>query len=621
MKEKARRKSIVMSFVSGMLWPLTWWTLPPAFAVLVLLSACTTSAWLVEEEPVPNEETETLISEHRFFHVPEPALPLSSIFTAELLDERELQYDRHLVSRRYIKKYRPRYGYLAFGLAGMGVGLYLTNTSAIEASGLSARERLLMNLASAGIGTVSLINMKPVGEPGAAGELRLLTKVDDITRVDTVAAVIPGNARARANIVRGRDTLLYQQEFNFEENRIHIHLPAETGLTVLAADDTTGLDITLLYGEQTLHHHLPVSLFMSQFVEVTQSNVPVRSSPANLAGNIRQHVGANSLFPLLSVRGDNWYRILFRDQAAYLPASQSRVVWQATGQDEFDDLVVRPEEPVFGDLIIERNLPDRRRSNPDGIALIISNGSYRDPLRPLPHAGRTAELAALYASNVLGYYSDNIRVYQDMTAGEMRLLLGQSDSLFIGDRYLTPDESDIFFYYYGHAFCDDQQRMQLLPVDYDPGAVEEELVAFSELAEVMGNLRARQIVMVMDTDMTRASVYGQTTGPVIRARPEPWSEPRELLSHRKQDIALFWAASMGQTAGAYRAAAERTGYPYDIFTWYFFRSLQQETRTADDMREQLQRNVPFTSRRFHERAQDPGFFGNPELPLVPEAES
>lgn len=586
------------------------------FLFAVMISGCTTSAWMAGTEPVQDPDSEEVLSEQMFFQpvvTPEAQNPTLSL---DLVNRRTLRYNRNLVSSRFIQRYRPRYTYLSFGLAGMGMGLYLANSSVVGADRLSDQEQAMLNLAALGIGTASLMSMKPIGEPRPTGEQQIIKRADSYIHYDTIPAALSSDAEVQLSITRGAESLVSDKPIPLTDNRVSVHLGQESGIRQLSEHDTTSLKVHFRYQQISYEQTYQLTDFMYEFVEITESNVPVRTAPANLNNNIISHVGTESRFPFLSEIDDNWYRVMKNGTAAYIRKDEARKIWQIADQTDINDLVISPDQPVFGDIEIERNLPDHSRTNPEGIAIIIINGEYRQPVRNLPNASRTGALAALYLNRVLGYYSDNIRVFENMTAREMERLLQESDSLMIGGRYLSLDESDLFFYYYGHAFTDADDRLYLLPVDYDPAEINERTIPFDEITTTLENIRSRQLVMVMDTDLSRGSVFGQTDEPTARLSGDSLDKLSDSITSRSDTSVVFWAAQPGQHAETYAVNNGRNSYPYDIFTWYYFRALQEGAQSVAEIEQYLQRNVPFTSRRLHDRAQNSRVYGNRDILLV-----
>jgi hypothetical protein len=588
--------------------------------VLVLslaLGSCTTSAWMVAEQPAADPDSETVLTETTFFHPVITPTSQNPVLSTELVTERALLYNMHLVSERHIQQYRPRYGYVALGLSGMAMGLYLSNSSVIDADRLSGRERAMLNIASLSIGAASYLAMKPAGESRPAGEQRLLQQTGTQVFQDTIPVRPPPNAQAMLTITRGQEKLVDERPLPFSDNTISMHLGKETDIRRLPATDTTGFHIRIDYRDVGYEKYLALSDFMQEYVEVTTSNVPLRTSPATLSTNIIRHVGSESRFPFLSDVDDRWYRILRSDGPAYIHKEHSRRIWQVADTARIGDQIVLPDQVVFGDLEIERNLPDNSRANPDAIAILVINGDYRDPVRILPNASRTARLATLYLNQVLGYYSDNIRVFENMTASDMEQLMQESDSLMIGGRYLSEDESDVFFYYYGHGITDPGNTFYLVPVDYDPGAGNRGLIPLKSVLDAVSGLNTRQTVTVLDTDWARSSVFGQGEENGVRVRSSENEALQGLMNTLPDRAAVYWAARPGQLSGPYGANNGRRAYPYDIFTWYFFHGLKDGMRTTGSLESYLDRNVTFTSRRLLDRAQDPGFAGSRALLLVP----
>jgi hypothetical protein len=573
---------------------------------------------MIAEEPVADPDSERVLSETTFFHPVILPAPQNPVVSLELVNERALLYNMHMASERHIQKYRPRYGYLALGLMGMAAGLYLSNSSVIDADRMSGRERAMLNLASVSIGAASYLAMRPEGEARPAGERRLLQKTGTSVRQDSIPIRPPSNAQALLHVRRGEDTLVDARAMPFNGNTISLHIGQETNIRRLPADDSTGLDIRLTYRNVQYEEHLALEDFMQEYVEVSASSVPLRTSPATLSTNIISHVGSESRFPFLGDVDERWYRVLRSEGPAYIRKEHSERIWLMADTARIGDQVVLPDQVVFGDLEIERNLPDNRRANPDAIAVVIVNGKYDSPVQLLANARRTARLVPHYLAQVLGYYSDNILVYENMTSSQMRRLLQDSDSLMIGGRHLSPHESDLFIYYYGHGIMAPDNRYYLVPVDHDPASGTDDLIPLQDLLDVVADMNAAKTVTVLDTDWSRASVYGPGDDPAIRVRSEDVRALQALMFGLPENAAVFWAASPGQRSGAYSGNNGRRGYPYDIFTWYFFHGLKDGIRTAGDLERYMERNVPFTSRRLLDRAQDPGFSGNRSLILVRE---
>lgn len=590
---------------------------PLALLMVLWLTGCTTSSWVILPEPEPDPDSETELASVTFIRtiqVPEPQNP---VIVLDLVRERQREFNQHLVSQRYIQQYRPRYGYLMLGTAATGLGLYLTNSTGIGAGSLSARERALLNTASVAVGTASFLAMQPSAEPRQAGERRYLQQVESQVLRDTVGVSVPPGRSARLTIRRGEHTLVDDRPVPMHDNRIIVQPALEAGLLQLEEADSTDWVVRIGYEDLLWERVLSVPDFMQSYVQVTAAEVPVRSDPVALSGNTIRHVAAESRFLHLADVNDRWYRVLNQGNPAYIENTQAVKIWRAAGVASAGDLVLSPGAAVFGDLDIERGLPDNRGINPEAIAIVIANGDYGEPLRALPNAARTAELTAHHLNRVMGYYSDNIIVLEDVTEQQMRSLLDQADSLFVGTRHISPAESDVFVYYYGHAYLDDENRLQLLPVDYDPSAARRRSVAFDELAGVLSSLQARQLVLVMDTDLSVGSVYSQSGTPGIRPAGDVLGRLSEPLAASQFPIAVYWAAAPGQTASPYIRRDGQPARPYDIFTWYFFAALKQGASTSGEVEQYLQRQVPFTSRRLHDRPQDPGFIGDRRLRLYP----
>ncbi|MDI6400684.1 hypothetical protein QLX67_01665 [Balneolaceae bacterium ANBcel3] len=605
-----------------MVFSCRFWSIKAMLSVLLaslfFTVSCTTSAWIQDDEPVVNPESEVILQETIRFLPKDMPRPRSPELSLDIVKERELRYYEQLLSRRYIQDYKPRYGLMAAGFTGMTMGLALANTSLINSDSFSGREKVLLNMASLAIGSASLLAMKPDGDPRPADEERFIQRTGIHIVQDTIPYVPVNGDSLRYTIMRGGDTLAYRKNAVPEGEPFTIHLLEESGLQELAHSDTTGIVVQVDFRDVEQTYELSVRSIMQEYVVVRAENTAVRTAPVRITGNIIRHAGSESQFPLLRIEDEQWFRILKRGDVAYIQSDDTELLWKPAENLGFDDRIIQSGQPVFGDLDIERNVPDHRRVNPEGIALVIINGQYAGPVESKPFAERTGELARYYFSQVLGFYSDNILIYENLTEQQMLNLFENSDSLMIGGRQVSMDESDIVVYYYGHAKIGQHDRLFLLPVDYDPSERNRKMVSFDEFVTVVEQLRSRMTLVVMDTDWTTQSVFGDTLDAYVRSNEERMKEFSGSLADPGFHGGIFWAAQPTQQSGTYLSPDGRIRYPYDIFTWYFFKAMQDNSKTAREIRDYLDYNVPFTSRRLHERSQNPVYLGNTGIQIVPD---
>src|SRR5690606_7567387 len=79
----------------------------------------------------------------------------------------------------------------------------------------------------------------------------------------------------------------------------------------------------------------------------------------------------------------------------------------------------------------------------------------------------------------------------------------------------------------------------------------------------------------------------------------------DVLVQNNSANSVIFAGSLDQTAGNYQSADLRTDRVHGILTYYFTRALQSGITDIPGIYQYLQRNMTFTSRRLHNRAQDP----------------
>lgn len=591
-----------------------------AGAGLVLLAAalwmasCTTYSWTVEPDQVPDESERELLDTAPHIAVLDSASVERPVLELELLDVHTYRYPERLEIKRYVQRYRPRYGFMALALGGAAAGFYAANAAGDYTPSLSRNERIAVNTGSALLALSPLLGMKPVDEGEPTGESRLLNRVGEHIQPDTVRTQQPQNCTMELDIYLDGDQIRSGWQGTFEDGVLAVDLVDDLGID--RVEGAQPGDITL-EGELEGQHYrftVPVASFLQQFVEITRPNVPVRNEPEQTPENIMTHVGMDSQLPLQARVEEEWFEVLYGISSSYIEDDDGRLIWRTGEQDELDDLLIDPDEVAFGDLALESEVPQSDGERSASLAVVIANEHYPEPLTALSHAPRTVELVRLYLEEAMGYPQENIIVLRNASPTDMNSLLQQTDSLSVLDRTVDPDRTDLFFYYMGHARADGDQAW-LLSSDYHPDRAPDAATPLSDVLQALGRVETRSTTAVLETDFSAGSAVQPRRGRANMQDLMLREAAQEFLADRPQ-AALFLAANRGQLAGRYRSPDGRENNQYGIFTYFFFDAIRQGLSTANDLQRHLERNVDYTSRRLFDRGQSPRFFGEPELPVV-----
>ena len=110
---------------------------------------------------------------------------------------------------------------------------------------------------------------------------------------------------------------------------------------------------------------------------------------------------------------------------------------------------------------------ERAAEDPWGIAVIVANSRYADPVPDVRWADRDAAAMRRFAIDVLGYREGNVFVLEDATLSQMTAMFGSRDTPNGRlHKRVRKDESDVLVFYSGHGFPA-QKHGVLLPATND----------------------------------------------------------------------------------------------------------------------------------------------------------
>lgn len=567
--------------------------------LLLVASGCTSSRWIVQESPANDLNQSVLVSSEPILSVKSRPDPENPVIVFEVRSLNTIRYPQRVEQRRFVQNYRPRYGLMLLGLASSAGLLYVVNSDVLE-NGLNDNQRLGVNVSAGVLAAVSIFNLKPSGEPIFTGETRLLDQVGTGTRTDTLARST--NAPAIRTTIharyKGNSVLSGLQKIGTNQE-LRLDLVNELPFRSFETTDPGVLELLISTSNQAFTYEIPVESFLKRYVRVARRNTPIRSTPQDQAGNIITTVAEASLLPWVSSES-GWYQVLLGLNPVYMRAEDAAVVWMPAGG--VGGMVVSTGQR-FGDIDIERNIPQSAAVQPEAAAVIIANQNYINPLYGNRFAARSIELMKRYFNESLGVPIDRIRVVSDSPSSMSDSWSRFQRNNIWNELNLNPQNSRLFVYYAGKGATSNGRPM-LLPVDAPSGAA----IDVESFLEYLATLPAASTHVIFETDFVHSLDGTSLSSNSLKVASE-------ALVGSKKGWVLF-ASDARQPSNTYTTTDFRTDRIYGLLTYFVCKALQEDYLTTPEIQSYLTRNLTFTSRRLHNRPQDPKWFGDTTLRLI-----
>lgn len=214
---------------------------------------------------------------------------------------------------------------------------------------------------------------------------------------------------------------------------------------------------------------------------------------------------------------------------------------------------------------VDVKLPRGAVPNPDAVAVVIGNRSYRKAGLPdVKYAHNDARVIKEYLVRTLGFDEANILYVEDATAAVFNEIFGSNERhtgrLF---GYVKPGVSEVFVYYSGHGAPDiSSANAFFVPVDTDPSYIAISGYPLELLYRNLGKLPARRFTIVLDTCFSGNSGGGPLLGNISPASIRVKDAKGEL-----DNAAIFTSTQPQQVSAWYHE--KRHG----LFTYYFLKGL------------------------------------------------
>jgi hypothetical protein len=572
--------------------------------------SCTSSRWIIDEAPVPDYSETRLLSSGPVVVVTGLPSPDRPVLTIESRTVASYESPLKLQAGRVVQQYRPRYVLTAAGLAAAGSLIYLANSDSFFETNLNRSQRNTLYGISGFIVVGTAFNLRPHGDPRYTGEQRYLSTINNFEHTDTLG--VDSNPINLLIDAWHEDQELINRLQVQLTGSLDLNIITELGLRSYSPENPGSIRLRITSETEIKEVSFPLQDVLKRYVRIAARNTPLRSSPSDSGDNIITTVAEASLLPLVETTTDGWHKVLLGITNTYIRSSEGAVVWRPSISDE-SSMVVTTTGMSYGSVDVERNLPATPIRNNQAIAILIGNQDYRNPDKRNNHAQRSVRLLRNYLQESLGYDRSRIVIVEDFrTENDINKVFGVNSVASTIHNLPYTSDTDIFVYYTGAAGIVDFQSSRipgLLPIDGLPG----EGIPLSVIFNTFADINAGAVQFFFDTDFRDISPDGISLG----LRPN-LLEPAEVLLRRNQRSWVLFAAEPTQIAGIYVSPDRRVDRVHGIATYYFTRAIQDGNTDVDMILRYMNRNMTFSSRRLHNRAQDPVFFGNRNQSLLRE---
>ncbi len=254
--------------------------------------------------------------------------------------------------------------------------------------------------------------------------------------------------------------------------------------------------------------------------------------------------------------------------------------------------------------------------NPDGIAVIIGNKDYVDPVPDVDFAHNDADAMKRFVVDRLGYRPANVIDLRDAAHADLVSVFG-NDRTHKGKlwRWVRPGESDVVVFYSGHGVPGlKDRRGYLLPVNAEPDAPEINGYPVERLYRNLARLNTRSLVVFMDACFSGESQRGRLISGTSGIAVTPIASARSSLT-------VITAARGDQVASWDEVARQ------GLFTKYLLEALNGAADaarygngdgeiTASEVKAYLDREMSYAARRRFGRAQNATVGGDPAKVLA-----
>lgn len=561
--------------------------------ILLLLASCTSGRWVVKDEDAIDRSDYEILEQEKFLEVAGTLSPEKPVLTLDVKSHTTYQYQQKMLVQRNIQDYRLRPGFVALGLAGAAASFYAANAGRFNNG---SAQSITLNAIGVLLAASGFTNLKPVDEPRPVGEERYLDNTGTVIETDTVQ-VRKDEPTPASVLVTHRGQIVFEEDFNkIAGGRLQIPLAQGFNDLQLISSDPGSFEVEVTFADSTYRYRYPVASILEPYAQVTAELTELRSKPAINPDNVLADLARGSRIKVDTTIDQNWYRVWYGISENYIRKEDARLIWRTTNFAGNEEVVAVPRVP-FGNIDVEGRIPVLREAKPNAQALVITNENYDEPLSERQNTHRDGQLMEEYLKKALGYKNGNIHHLTDVQ---------QPDQIYRQIKIIANaanDSTELFVYIGGYGDLSNRQELHLKSVAPATGDAPRD-VALKSVFSRISSLPSAQTWVVSDIDFSRAL-------PGNFPKSEQLALLRSHASILTGEPGSVWVmgSQLGQPSRLYRSS-KGEDKKHHIFPYFFARALQQKRTSAAQIYDLLQQNISYTSRRLHDRPQQPVIFGD-----------
>ena len=563
-----------------------------ALIFLLSTSACTVTRWrVIDQDKVDNSDFE-LLSNTEFLLQTGQVTPERPVFSLELFSRNEYEYTRKIESERTIQKYRPRTGFVLLSLLGASAAIYAAYD--LQDNQPDSRDGILYATGGA-LGVLGFLNSKPVGEPTRTGEKRLLRKSGTEVRVDTVRTTSQSGEVVQVSVFYQGDIVVERSQRNFDNGQLEMNLASEIQPQNYGANPDEAFRVEVVRQGRVNNYEIPVTSIFQAFVEVQEEVSPLRNAPEVDRANVIIDLALGSQLELIEVQGE-WTKVQYGSYQSYIATEDINILWRPSDFAQRISVIEVPFVP-FGNIDVESDIPVLSDLNVNKSALIVVNENYVDQSIQRAFARRDGQLIEAYLQNGLGFLANKISSSYDFesSAQPTRAYTNLLSTFNEG-------ESDVFVFLSGRGGFNSDGHPTLLTTDGISEAGR--ALDLNILFEALAALDAQSVVVIADIDFSANNNPGYNLDRLA-----------SVLTDANENAAVMFSTEFGNPSGVFMSAYGDQKRHY-IFPYYFANALKEGHTTINDIKDYLDRNVSYTSRRLFNLPQEVVVFGNLNIDLA-----
>ncbi len=563
--------------------------------------SCTSSRWIVTDQNATDERIDPVIlTERNILQVIEEPSADNPVATFGVFTVAEQEFIQRIQVERTIQRYKPRWGFLAFGLAGATFAALAANTSVVFPA-LSSGTKLPLNAVAAGLAVLSFSNMEPTGDPIFTGETELMRRSGTEIVSDTLRSQFTElEMDVRAEVYFSDSLLFSTNRINPSNGTVALNLSQVADF--IEGDIETGSIVTvaLLYDDERLTRDFEIADFLSPYVSVTSPVAVLRNAPVLNELNIITEVGEGSSLQLVNREPEGWYRVRFGGSEVFLPVNAGNVEWLAERAGETPDVFEFTEVP-FGEIDVENSVPVLKPRNSNDRAIVLTNG-FAENAEVRPYLDRDHELFMFYMRHALQMAESQIYYIEMDSSRDWKSELS--------DVPVMEDEGSLFIYLSGFATL-----AQPAAIYFD----------FTEVREGEGLLhtflfeefeRINPSALFLQADLQYGFINGESSSSAVRSG---YNSVLQQVAGRLQRIIpnsfILFSHRPGQQSSVYTSVGFEN-QRHHIFNYYWADAIKKRNTRVHELIRHLENNVDYTSRRLHDRPQEIQAFGNFSLNIT-----